>query len=74
MYPVNSQCYCCGSWWYQPEELINSGSVSNLISQESLQKLEHKGLKPELQPCNKKLYVNGGQELEVVSQFKSELS
>ena len=54
--------------------LIDSGSASNLISQDNFKELIQRGLKAELQPCSKKLYGYGGQELEVVGQFKSELS
>lgn len=53
--------------------LIDSGSASNLISQDNFKELIRRGLKAELQPCSKKLYGYGGQELEVVGQFKSEL-
>ena len=55
--------------------LVESGSASNLISQDELKKtLQSQGLKIELQLCSKKLYAYGDQKLEVVGQFKSELA
>ena len=57
------------------EVLVDSGSASNLISQDELKKpLQSQGLKIELQLCSKKLYAYGDQKLEVVGQFKSELA
>ena len=46
--------------------LVDSGSASNLISQDELKNLQSQGLKIELQLCSKKLYAYGGQKLEVV--------
>ena len=40
----------------------------------SYKNLQSHGLKIELQSCSKKLYAYGGQKLEVVGQFKSELT
>ena len=56
------------------EVLVDSGSASNLISRDELKSLQSQGLKIELQSCSKKLYAYGGQKLEVVGQFKSELA
>ena len=56
------------------EVLVDSGSASNLISQDELKYLQSQGLKVELQLCSKKLYAYGGQKLEVVGQFKSEMA
>ena len=56
------------------EVLVDSGSASNLISQDELKNLQSQGLNIELQSCSKKLYAYGGQKLEVVGQFKSELA
>ena len=56
------------------EVLVGSGSASNLISRNEFKNLQSQGLKIELQSCSKKLYVYGGQKLEVVGQFKSELA
>lgn len=56
------------------EVLVDSGSASNLISRDELKNLQSQGLKIELQSCSKKLYAYGGQKLEVVGQFKSELA
>ena len=56
------------------EVLVDSGSASNLVSQEELKNLQSQGLKIELQSCSKKLYAYGGQKLQVVGQFKSELA
>ena len=54
--------------------LIDSGSASNLISKDTLQELKYQGLKIELKPCTKRLYVYGGRELGVEGQFQSEVS
>ena len=37
--------------------LVDSGSASNLISQDELKNLQSQGLKIELQLCSKKLYA-----------------
>ena len=56
------------------EVLVGFGSVSNLIGKMIFQELTYQGLKAEPQKCTKKLYVYGGQELEVVGQFQAENS
>ena len=48
------------------EVLVDSGSASNLISQDELKNLQSPGLKIQLQLCSKKLYAYGGQKLKVV--------
>ena len=53
--------------------LIDSGSASNLVNLSTVQELKHHRLKIELQPCTKKLYAYGGQELEVEGQFQIEV-
>ena len=56
--------------WFKPY----SGSANNLISQDESKNLQTQGLKIELQLCSKKLDAYGGQNLEVVGHFKSELA
>jgi len=47
------------------EVLIDSGSVSSLMG---------KDLKGNLEHCSRKLFAYGGREIEVVGQFKAEIS
>ena len=54
--------------------LVDSGSTSNLISKDTLQKRKCQGLKVELKPSTKRLYAYGGRELRVEAQFQSEVS
>jgi len=56
------------------EVLIDSGSVSNLMGQDDFQTLENAGLKGNLEHCSRKLFAYGGKEIEVVGQFKVEIS
>ena len=56
------------------EVLIDSGSACNLISKDTVQELKHQGLKIELQPCTKRLYAYGGQEVKVEGRFQTEIS
>ena len=42
------------------EVLIDSGSASNLISEDNFKELIQRGLNAELQPCSKKIYGYGG--------------
>lgn len=53
---------------------IDSGSTSNLISQDTLQELKYQGLKIELKLCIKRFYAYGDRELGVEGQFQSEVS
>lgn len=54
--------------------LIDSGSVSNLISLSEFKQLEAQGLQACMTDCKKKLFAYGGKKLEVIGQFDVELS
>jgi len=54
--------------------LIDSGSVSNLMGEDDFQKLKNAGFKGNLEHCSRKLFAYGGREIEVVGQFKAEIS
>ena len=56
------------------EVLIDSGSVSNLMGEDDFQKLKNAGFKGNLEHCSRKLFASGGREIEVVGQFKAEIS
>ena len=56
------------------EVLIDSGSVSNLMGEDDFQKLKNAGFKGNLEHCSRKLFAYGGREIEVVGQFKAEIS
>ena len=56
------------------EVLIDSGSVSNLMGEDDFQKLKNVGFKGSLKHCSRKLFAYGGREIEVVGQFKMEIS
>ena len=56
------------------EVLIDSGSVSNLMGEDDFQKLKNAGFKGNLEHCSRKLFAYGGREIEVVGQFKEEIS
>jgi len=56
------------------EVLIDSGSVSNLMGEDDFQKLKNAGFKGSLERCSRKLFAYGGREIEVVGQFKAEIS
>jgi len=56
------------------EVLIDSGSVSNLMGEDDFQKLKNAGFKGNLEHCSRKLFAYGGRQIEVVSQFKAEIS
>ena len=54
--------------------MTDSGSVSNLIREDDFQKLKNAGFKGNLEHCSRKLFAYGGREIEVVGQFKAEIS
>ena len=54
--------------------LIDSGSVSNLISIKDFETLKTQGLTASLTKCDKKLFAYGGRQLSVCGQFEAELS
>ena len=54
--------------------LIDSGSVSNLISLNEYNQLKAQGLQASLKNCDRKLFAYGGKKLEVVGQFDVELA
>ena len=56
------------------EVLIDSGSVSNLMGEDDFQKLKNAGFKGNLEHCSRKLFAYGGREIEVLGQFKAEIS
>ena len=56
------------------EVLIDSGSVSNLMGEDDFQKLKNAGFKGNFEHCSRKLFAFGGKEIEVVGQFKAEIS
>lgn len=56
------------------EVLIDSGSVSNLMGEDDFQKLKNAGFKGNIEHCSRKLFGYGGKEIEVVGQFKAEIS
>ena len=56
------------------EVLIDSGSVSNLMGEDDFQKLKKLGFKGNLEHCSRTLFAYGGREIEVVGQFKAEIS
>ena len=56
------------------EELIDSGSVSNLMGEDDFQKLKGLGFKGDIQHCSKKLFAYGGKKVDVIGQFEAEIS
>ena len=56
------------------DALIDSGSVSNMISERDFQNLEGKGLKVSVAKCEKQFYAYGGRPVDVVGQFCANLS
>ena len=54
--------------------LIDSGSVSNLISLNEYEQLKSQGLKADLSKCDKKLFAYGGKQLPVIGKFEVEIS
>ena len=56
------------------EVLIDSGSVSNLIGEEDFQKLTRSGFKGKIEHCSKKLFAYGGKRVDVIGQFKADVS
>ena len=54
--------------------LIDSGSVSNLISLNEYEQLKSQGLNADLSKCDKKLFAYGGKQLPVIGKFEVEIS
>ncbi len=56
------------------DALVDSGSVSNLISLNEFNELKAQGLKASLTNYQKKLFAYGRKRLKVLGQFEAELS
>lgn len=71
VYRANCQGQCV---WSPMEMLVDSDSVTNLISEATFQELKHLGLTAVLEDCPQRLYAYGGQELHVIGQIKVEIT
>ena len=54
--------------------LIDSGSMSNLISLNEYEQLKSQGLNADLSKCDEKLFAYGGKQLPVIGKFEVEIS